>query len=415
MKNRQSNIRLGIFGFGCVGQGLYNVVQTIAQAGIEVAKICVKDREKPRTLPTSAFTYDPQELLQDTSINILAELISDADEAYHIVKQALLAGRTIVSANKKMLARHLPELITLQQNYGGTLLYEAAVGGSIPIIRTLESYYSAEPLTKVRGILNGSSNYILTKMEAESLSYSLALQQAQELGFAEAIPTLDVGGYDTVNKLSLIAAHGFGATVQPEDVLRFGINTVTEADLTIAQTINSRIRLVATAAVDEDNKLTLRVLPTFVTEADELYYVQNETNGVSIDPVFAGEQFLKGSGAGSFPTGSAVWADVSAAIAGYRYTYPKAAKKTVAINQESELFLYLRCTEEVELAPALKLRLNLLQTTAGDSIYSLLIKERELLRLHSYLSDQQVFVAEITAEQAKLIALQSGVAEAMIY
>lgn len=415
MKIRQSNIRLGIFGFGCVGQGLYNVVQTIAQAGIEVSKICVKDREKPRTLPASAFTYDPQELLQDPNINILAELISDADEAYQIVKQALLAGRTIVSANKKMLALHLPELIALQQNYGGTLLYEAAVGGSIPIIRTLESYYSAEPLTKVRGILNGSSNYILTKMEADGLSYSLALQQAQELGFAEADPTLDVGGYDTVNKLSLIAAHGFGVTVRPEEVLRFGIDNVTEADLALAQTLNSRIRLVATAVVDADNKLNLRVLPTFVTEVDELYIVQNETNGVSIDPVFAGEQFLKGSGAGSFPTGSAVWADVSAAIAGYRYTYPKAAEKTVALNQESELFLYLRWPEGVSLHPDLKNRLNLLYSTSGFSIYSLLVKEKELQRLQSYLAEQQVFVAEIGAEQARLIALQTGIAEVAIY
>ncbi|HEY4651922.1 MAG TPA: homoserine dehydrogenase, partial [Pontibacter sp.] len=263
MKNRNANVRLGIFGFGCVGQGLYDVLQTIERAGIEVAPICVKDKEKPRSLPASAFTYNPQELLQDERITIFAELISDADEAYVIVKQALLAGKTIISANKKMLATHLPELVALQQEHKGTLLYEAAVGGSIPIIRVLESYYSSEPLQQVSGILNGSSNFILSKMETEGLSYAAALQLAQDLGFAEADPTLDVGGYDTANKLCLVAAHAFGATIKPEQVLRFGIENVSENDLQVAAQAGARIRLAGTLTLD-GNSLVARVLPALV-------------------------------------------------------------------------------------------------------------------------------------------------------
>ncbi|MBB6612102.1 homoserine dehydrogenase [Pontibacter sp. Tf4] len=414
MSNKQSNVRIGIFGFGCVGQGLYDVLQTIERAGIEVAGICVKDKEKPRSLPASAFTYYPQELLQDESITIFAELISDADEAYSIVKQVLKAGKTIVSANKKMLALHLPELIELQHNYNGTLLYEAAVGGSIPIIRTLESYYCSEPLQQVSGILNGSSNFILSKMESEGLSYSSALQLAQELGFAEADPTLDVGGFDSVNKLCLIAAHAFGLTIKPEQVLRFGIDTVRKEDLEFAKTINARIRLVASAEVDENNELSLRVLPTFVTDQQELYHVTNETNGVTIAPVFAGEQFIKGLGAGSHPTGSAVWADVSAALSGYRYSYPKAASKTIALNKEKELQLYLRVPASVLLPEQLAHKALAVQEQNGHSIYHATIKQTELAVVESYFAENQVFVSEITANQAERIALQGSQKEAIV-
>ncbi|MER2997059.1 homoserine dehydrogenase [Pontibacter populi] len=406
MKNKPSNIRLGIFGFGCVGQGLYDVLQTIEQAGIEVAPICVKDKEKPRSLPASAFTYNPQDLLQDESITLFAELISDADEAYSIVKQALVAGKTIVSANKKMLATHLPELIKLQQNYNGTLLYEAAVGGSIPIIRTLESYYSSETLQRVSGILNGSSNYILSKMESEGLSYSLALQQAQKLGFAEADPTLDVGGFDTVNKLSLIAAHAFGVTVKPELILRFGIDVVGEEDLEAAATIEARIRLVAFAEVNPFNELNLHVLPTFVPAQRELYHVVNETNGVTIDPVFAGEQFIKGRGAGSHPTGSAVWADVSAAISGYRYAYRKTKIKTIVLNQDKKITIYLRCPGGASLPEAAWENLVKIQETGEATSFTADISVKELQSIQTDLAANHIFIAQIAAEQAVNIALK---------
>ncbi|WP_162427069.1 homoserine dehydrogenase [Pontibacter pudoricolor] len=415
MSNIQSNSRIGIFGFGCVGQGLYDVLQTIEQAGIEVAGICVKDKEKPRSLPASTFTYNPQDLLQDESITIFAELISDADEAYSIVTQALKAGKTIVSANKKMLASHLPELIELQHNYNGTLLYEAAVGGSIPIIRTLESYYSSEPLQQVSGILNGSSNFILSKMESEGLSYSLALQQAQELGFAETDPTLDVGGFDSVNKLCLITAHAFGLTITPEQILRFGIDTVRKEDLEFAKTINARVRLVASAEVNPEDELSLRVLPTLVTDQKELYHVTNETNGVTIDPVFAGQQFIKGLGAGSRPTGSAVWADVSAALSGYRYSYPKTAVKTIALNQDKKIDIYLRCPADSSLPEANWENLVKVQET-GEAIYfTAILPVSELQNISSYLAGKQIFIAEITAEQAMDIALKFSENEAVVY
>lgn len=344
MKSKSAK-RIGIFGFGCVGQGLHDVLQD--NPHLEVARICVRDREKLRTLPNDTFTYDPQELLQDESISLFAELISDPKEALQIVRQALEAGKTIVSANKKMISENLPELVALQQEFGGTLLYEAAVCGSIPILRTLEAYYGTEPLQEVSGILNGSSNYILTKLDAEGLSYDEALAQAQALGFAEADPTLDVGGYDALHKISLVAAHAFGAVIKPEQVLRAGIQHITKRDINLAQALGGRFRLVASAKVNKNNKLALQVLPTLVFPDSDLYYVEAEFNGVHLQAKYAGDQFLKGRGAGSHPTGSAVWADVSAALAGYKYNYPKFTYdceerlKQVPLEEEDELKVYL--------------------------------------------------------------------------
>ncbi|GAB3831416.1 hypothetical protein GCM10028895_48740 [Pontibacter rugosus] len=284
MKNN-SGKRIGIFGFGCVGQGLHDVLQD--NTHLEVVKICVRDKEKLRTLPSNRFTYDPQELLQDETIDLFAELISDPEEAFFIVRQALKAGKIIVSANKKMVSENLPELVELQKQYGGTLLYEAAVCGSIPILRTLEAYYGNEQLQEVSGILNGSSNYILTKLDAEGLSYDDALQQAQELGFAEADPTLDVGGYDAMHKISLIAAHAFGALPAPSDILRAGIQHIAKRDVSLAQALGARIRLVASAKLDIKHKLLVQVLPTFVFPESELYYVEAEFNGVQLKAKYA--------------------------------------------------------------------------------------------------------------------------------
>ncbi|MBF9252601.1 homoserine dehydrogenase [Pontibacter sp. 172403-2] len=348
MSDKRGKRKIGILGFGCVGQGLYDVLQH--NQLLDVANICVKDKTKDRPLPATAFTFDAQELLQDQSLDLLAELISDPNEALLLVRQALQEGKTVVSANKKMIAENLPELVELQRQYGGTLLYEAAVCGSIPILRTLEAYYGTEPLQEISGILNGSSNYILHKLDAEGLSYQEALQQAQVLGFAETNPTLDVGGYDALHKICIIAAHAFGVVIPPQEVLRFGISQVSTQDVALAQAAGARIKLVASAKINTQGKLEVQVLPTFVTPDSELYAVNAEFNGVQLQAKFAGTQFLKGRGAGSHPTGSAVWADVSAALAGYKYNYAKlSAAATATVAADALLRVYLRVEHRGEL------------------------------------------------------------------
>ncbi|MDX5482460.1 MAG: homoserine dehydrogenase [Hymenobacteraceae bacterium] len=408
MKNKSIK-RIGIFGFGCVGQGLYDVLQDHQQ--LQVAKICVRDREKLRTLPADTFTYNPQDLLQDESIDLLAELISDPEEALALVRQALRAGKTVVSANKKMVAENLPALLELQKRYGGVLLYEAAVCGSIPILRTLESYYGNEPLQEVCGILNGSSNYILSKLDSEGISYREALQQAQALGFAEADPTLDVEGHDALHKICIIAAHAYGVLVQPQEVLRFGISAITKKDIALAQGLGAKYKLVASARQLEGDRLEVQVLPRLVFPDDELYYVHAEFNGVQLQAKYAGNQFLKGRGAGSHPTGSAVWADIAAALAGYKYSYPKLRKAT-AYNSEDVLKIYLRADSHSYFPKLPWLEVTSFGVCHDTAQLLGTIRRKDLSQYQQELEYAGVFVAQVpvsvSAEDAVRASLLSG-------
>ena len=214
---KQTNI--GLFGFGCVGQGLHDVIEDSRGFHTQINKIAIKDASKERSLDEKYFTTDKNEILQDEAINLVVELIDDAEAAYDIVTTALKKGKNVVSANKKMVADNFKELVELQEEYNVRLLYEASCCGSIPVIRNLEEYYDNELLNSVSGIFNGSSNYILSKVIQEGLSYTDALAQAQELGFAESDPLLDVGGYDAKYKLVIIAGHSYGVFIKPEDVL----------------------------------------------------------------------------------------------------------------------------------------------------------------------------------------------------
>lgn len=231
MDNQQQPLRLGLIGFGCVGQGFYDILQRQPDLGLAVARIAVKTPGKPRPLPVSQFTYHADELLADPTLDVLLEVIDDATEAFRLVSAALRQGRRVVTANKAMLARHLPELVQLEQEFGGTLLYEAAVCGSIPVIRTLDAYFSHEPLRAVSGIFNGSSNYVLTRMSEEGSDYATALAEAQAQGFAETDPTLDMGAFDPRSKAVILAAHAYGAFLNPDEVLNLGIEAVSAADI----------------------------------------------------------------------------------------------------------------------------------------------------------------------------------------
>ncbi|MES2622549.1 MAG: homoserine dehydrogenase [Bacteroidota bacterium] len=228
-------LRLGVFGFGVVGQGLYDVLHKTKGINAEVVKICVKHKDKQRPIPANYFTYDKNDILNDDSLDVVVELIDNADEAFDIVVAALKKGKAVVSANKKMIAEHLREFYDLQQQHNVSLLYEAAVCGGIPIIRNLEEYYDNDLLESLEGICNGTTNYILTKTSDEGLTYEEALKQAQDLGFAESNPTLDVKGYDAKFKLTILVNHTFGLFVKPEDIFNFGIQNLSVADSTYAK------------------------------------------------------------------------------------------------------------------------------------------------------------------------------------
>jgi homoserine dehydrogenase len=316
------HLTLGLFGFGCVGQGLYHVLDETPGIKAEIRKICVKNRNKPRTLDETLFTFDKDEILNDPSIDVVVELIDDADAAFDIVKSALQKGKAVVTANKKMLAEHLEEIYQLQQQYGKPVLYEGSVCGSIPIIRNLEEYYDNDLLTGIEGIFNGSTNYILTKVFEEKKNYSEALQQAQDLGFAESDPSLDVKGFDPKFKLVIAIAHTFGVFVKPEEVINIGIDRISELDLKFAYDNHYSIKLVA-RAFKIQNQVFGFVAPQFIESTHPLYAVRNEYNAVQLESAFAEKQLFVGKGAGSYPTGSAVLSDISALTYDYRYEYKK--------------------------------------------------------------------------------------------
>jgi homoserine dehydrogenase len=319
----RKNLNIGLFGFGCVGFGLYEVLHKTPSLKAQISKICVKNKGKQRPIGADHFTFDKNDILLNDEINVVVELIDDADAAFEIVSTAIKSGKAVVTANKKMIAEHFEELLLLQQQYGVPLLYEAACCASIPIIRNLEEYYDNDLLESVEGIVNGSTNYILTKTFAENLSYAEALKQAQEKGYAESNPTLDTGGFDAKYKLQILLAHAFGIKTVPADIFNYGIDNIGELELKYAKEKGLKIKLVAQAFKTADNKVAAFVLPKFVNNSNKLYQVDDVFNGVITKTCFADTQFFVGKGAGAYPTASAVISDISALSYNYKYEYKK--------------------------------------------------------------------------------------------
>ncbi len=316
-------LTIGLFGFGVVGEGLYRVLQQTPSLRASIKKVCIKDPSKKRNAPDSLFTTDRDELLNDEEINVIVEVINEADPAFEIVSTALRNGKAVVSASKKMIAEHLPELLALQQETGESFLYEAAACASIPVIRNLEEYYDNDLLHGIKAIVNGSTNFILTKMFEDKLDFQQALLLAQQLGFAESDPKLDVEGYDAVNKWAFLLTHAYGIIEHPDNLLFTGIQNIHAGDAKVAAEKGQQIKLVAQARKLSNGKVASYVIPQFVPQDDHLSFVKNEYNGVVIESGFSDKQFFYGKGAGSFPTASAVLSDLSALRYDYKYEYKK--------------------------------------------------------------------------------------------
>lgn len=316
-------LTIGLFGFGVVGEGLYKVLQQTPSLKASIKKVCIKNPEKKRNAPDSLFTTDKDVLLNDPEINVIVEVINESEPAFDIVSTALKNGKDVVSASKKMIAEHLPELLELQKQTERSFLCEAAACASIPVIRNLEEYYDNDLLHSIKAIVNGSTNFILTKMFEENLSFRDALILAQQLGFAESDPTLDVEGYDAVNKWAFLLTHAYGIIEHPDNIVFTGIQNVQAGDATVAREKHFDIKLVAQAKKLQNGKVAAFVLPQFIKHDDHLAFVKNEYNGVVIESGFADKQFFYGKGAGSFPTASAVLSDLSALRYQYRYEYKK--------------------------------------------------------------------------------------------
>lgn len=321
----KNDINIGLFGFGVVGQGIYRVIERAVNAHANIKKIVVRDINKPRDIdvPEGMISDNIDDIFNDPDINLIVEVVDNAEGSKEIVTRALRAGIPVVSGNKAMIARNLPELIKLQRESGTALLYDASSCGSIPVIRNLEEYYDNDLLLEVKGILNGSSNYILSRVFDHNEPYADALRRAQELGFAESDPSFDIEGFDSLFKLIIITVHALGVYVPPTDIFTYGITNIHDSDIQYAREKRVKIKLVAQVVKVDEKHFTMFVMPEFVSPSRYIYSVDDEYNGVVIRGECYDRQFMFGKGAGSLPTASSILSDIMALRHNYSYEYKK--------------------------------------------------------------------------------------------
>lgn len=340
----RKKLTIGLFGFGCVGEGLYEVLNQSNLLNASIKTIVVKDPNKTRSIPESNFYYDANIILNDPEINVVVELIDDVEAAYDIVVKAFKKGKHVVSANKKLIAEHLDELLALKDEYGVSFLYEASSCASIPVIRNLEEYYNNDSLTGIAGICNGTTNYILTRLNNELKSFDEILKDAQDEGFAETDPTLDIDGFDSKYKLQILILHTFGLKTKPEDILNLGIRHIKARDILFAKEKGLKIRLLSWAQ-KIDHQVVSFVAPTFVKDDSFAYDVNYEFNAVQIEALFSDKQVFTGKGAGGYPTASAVLSDISALQYDYKYEYKKLEDSSVELASDITLRVFVSTTE----------------------------------------------------------------------
>ena len=394
----KENIKIGLFGFGTVGQGVYRVLSRTKNAHAEIRRICVRNIAKPRDVatPEGMITDRADDIFNDPEINLIVELVDDARASYKIVTTALRRGIPVVSGSKAMIARHLPELIKLQREHDTALLYDASSCGSIPVIRNLEEYYDNDLLLEVKGILNGSSNYILSRVFDHGESYDAALRRAQELGFAESDPSFDIEGYDALFKLIILTLHALGSFVPAEDVFTFGISHIHDSDIRYAREKGTKIKLVAQVAKVGADTFTMFVMPELVTKSKYIYSVDDEYNGVVIRGECYDRQFMFGKGAGGLPTASSILSDIMARLHDYRYEYKKMSYlDRPHYTTDIDLRVYIRF-KETDVREHLAITKIHELHLADESNYLIAdIPLRELIAHRSLFDRPDIFIANI--------------------
>ena len=310
-------IKAALLGAGTVGSGVFALSGMLADemiqktgGSLEIKKVLVRNLDKPRDgVPREVLTDSWAEIVKDDEIQLVIEVMGGVEPARTYITEAILAGKQVVSANKDLLAEHGQELLSLAEERGVDLQFEAAVAGAIPIIRPLKQSLSASMLTEIMGIVNGTTNYILTKMTEEGMDYSEALKQATELGYAEADPTSDVEGYDKGRKIAIMASLAYNSEVVFSDVYTEGITKITAADVQYAKEFGYVIKLVGIAALEE-GAIEVKVHPMLIPEQHPLATVRDSFNAVFVHGEASDDAMFMGRGAGKMPTASAVMGDV---------------------------------------------------------------------------------------------------------
>ncbi|MGI9312300.1 MAG: homoserine dehydrogenase [Alphaproteobacteria bacterium] len=315
----KKTLKIGIVGLGSVGQGVIKILQDNSElikkktnTDIQIIGICAKDKNKKRDIVIHKYKWfdNPKSLAEDKSLDVLIELIGGEDGiALEVVESAISSNKHVITANKALLAKHGNYLFGLAEKNKVTILYEAAVAGAIPIIKTLKESTASNDISALYGILNGTCNYILTSMERDSITFNEALEKAKELGFAEADPTFDIEGYDAAHKLSILASISFSQSIAFNDISIQGIKNISLDDILAAKDYGYKIKLLGIAKKNH-NKLTQNVRPCLVPSESQLAKIDWEKNAVVIKGSFFGELTLSGPGAGRLPTASAVFGDI---------------------------------------------------------------------------------------------------------
>ena len=311
-------ISVGIIGFGTIGSGVVKILQDNSDiikkrlgVIVEVTKIADLDITTDRGIKVNPkiLTTDAQEVINHPEVNVIVELIGGYEPARSLILQAINAGKHVVTANKALLAKHGSEIFSIGEDQQVSIGFEAAVGGAIPIIRAIRESFVANKIYSIEGIVNGTANYILSKMSDEHCSFDLALKEAQEKGFAEADPTFDIEGIDSAHKIAILSQLAYGTSVKFEDITIQGISSVTIHDIECAREFGYRVKLLAISKFDGDF-VDIRIHPAMIPQSNPMANVNGVLNAVRVCDDLMEENILIGHGAGSLPTGSAVIADI---------------------------------------------------------------------------------------------------------
>lgn len=306
-------IKIGLIGLGTVGAGVFKTLSAFKQ--IEIVKIAVKNLKKSRNianLDESILTDNPYDVVNNPDIQIIVEVVGGIEPTFDLLKTAIKNGKHIVTANKELLAKHGEELFSFAEQNNKVVLYEAAIAGGIPIIMPIKTILAGNKITKIAAILNGTTNYILTKMDVEGASYQSVLKEAQELGYAETDPTGDVEGFDAAYKIATLSTIAFDKRINVKNIYREGISKIQADDMKYANEFGFKIKLIALAQLDKNGNADVRVHPMLVKKSKSLAHIDYVTNAVMLDGHPVGEIMFSGPGAGEFPTASSVVGDVLA-------------------------------------------------------------------------------------------------------
>ena len=305
-------LKIGLIGLGTVGSGVFKSLAKFDN--VEIMKIAVRNINKPRSVevPIEILTDNPYDVVNNPEIDVVVELMGGVEPAWDYIKTALENGKHIVTANKELLAKKGEELFNLSEKHNRVVLYEAAIAGGIPLIMPIKTILAGNKISKIQAILNGTTNYILTKMDTDGASYEEVLKEAQALGYAETDPTGDVEGFDAAYKITTLGTIAFNSRIKFENVYREGITKIRKEDMQKANELGYKVKLIASANIDENNNADVRVHPMLVPKSNMLAHIDYVTNAVAMSGHPIGDIVLSGPGAGEFPTASSVIGDILA-------------------------------------------------------------------------------------------------------